>query len=79
MHNKENLSLLQMVGIVLTGLISLGVVLGWKFDNTVSYTAAQIKKEVSENYVDKDLYNLQVKVFDENIRAIGKAVGARMR
>lgn len=77
--SKDNLSLIQMVGLVMTGLISLGFILGWKFDAAMSCTAAEIKKETAEIYVNKEVFISEMKGLNYKIDAIGRAVGARTR
>lgn len=67
------------LGAVLTTLIALTVVIGWKFQGALDTSIGEMRKEVKAEYVQKDLYNLQICILNEKIDAIMKAVGARIK
>jgi len=70
-------ALITIVGGFLAVVISLSIILGWKFDASIGTQVQTLKKENEEIYVRKDLYVLQIKTLNEKLKAIGQAVGAR--
>jgi len=77
MHKESGNSALVIVGTVLSGLVALGIIMTWKIDSVVGTQAQALRKENVETYVNKEVYTLQIKVLNENIRSIARAVGVR--
>lgn len=67
-----------MIGGFLAVIVSLSVILGWKFDSSVTTQAQVLREEVKKEYVKKDVFELTIKDVRKDLRAIGSAVGARM-
>jgi len=67
------------LGAVLTTLIALTVVIGWKFQGALDTSMGEMRKEIKQEYVQQSLYELQIKVLNEKIDAIMRAVGAKLR
>lgn len=84
MHKEENCQSFDFratvinLGAVLTTLIALTVVIGWKFQGALDTNMGVMRQEVKAEYVQKDLYNLQICTLNEKIDAIMKAVGAKI-
>ena len=67
------------IATILAGLVSLGLIMGWKIDAANMAQAQIIRQEVEGKYVTKEVFCLQMDNFSEKLKSIGKAVGARMR
>jgi hypothetical protein len=70
-------TILSIIGIGLLIVISLSTILGWKMDTSIGGQMKALKEENDKRYVLRELYELQVKTFNENLKAIMRAVGAR--
>lgn len=71
-------TLVMIIGGFLTTIISLSVILGWKFDSSIAAQCQDLRKEAEEKYVMKELYRLQIDTIETQLKAIAKAVGARV-
>lgn len=67
------------IATLLAGLVSLGLIMGWKIDAANMAQAGIIKKECDDKYVTKELYYEAIGNIKDNIKAIGRAVGAPIR
>lgn len=67
------------IATILAGLVSLGLIMGWKIDAANMAQAQIIRQEVERKYVSKEIFCLQMDNFNEKLKSIGKAVGAKMK
>ena len=68
----------SVIGTGLAIVIALTTIIGWKMDDSVGKQMKIVAEENDKKYVLQKVYDLQVKTFNENLKAIGRAVGARM-
>ena len=68
---------ITLIGGFLAVIISLSIILGWKFDNSISAQIQEIRKESEDKYVMKSIHDLQLNTINEKLKAIMRAVGAR--
>ena len=66
-----------LIGGFLATIISLSVILGWRFEASVGTRTQELRKEIEVKYVMKDVFDLHIKMIDEKLRSIMRAVGAR--
>lgn len=67
------------ISVILGVIISLGVILTWKMDAAIGQVSNDIRAQVAQNYVSKELLDAKLDTVNAKLNAIAQAVGARVK
>lgn len=68
---------ITMLGGFLATIISLSIILSWKFDSSISAQTQTLRMDIEKKYVGKEVFDLHIGIIDEKLKSIMRAVGAR--